>query len=490
VSEEASTGITNPAHPLADPIRVIVVDDEEAIGYCIREYFDGFSVTAFSDPRQALEALKKSFFDIAIVDYRMPYLSGLDLMIEARRSRSYHFGILLTAFADKDLLAQFISHNLIRVVLEKPLDLKSLKSVVDGAAEECRRAHQDRFAQENMRLHYEQLLADTFSAGAGLIGMDGGLRSIAESLRRFADSAENLLLTGETGTGKEALARAVHALSQRRSGPFVKVNCGAMPESLIESELFGYAKGAFSGAYQDRKGKVETANGGTLFLDEIAELKLELQSRLLHVVQDRVVERLGSNTSIRVDFRLISATNRDLPREVENGGFRRDLYHRISTLPLHIPPLRERMEDLPQFLDHYLSVFSRELNRGPLRISEAAMAVLQSYEWPGNVRELENVLKRSVILARPGQGTLDADLFAFLHGPGIPRRPLKDDDGRAAIEALCELLRRRSVNLKGIERLLLEELLRQFKGDVMAAARQTGVPKDKLYRLKQDGQRK
>ncbi len=460
--------------------RVLVVDDEEVIVESIRDYFDDRPVTAFCDPAEALEALRHGFFDIAIVDYKMPRLSGLDLLIEARKCNSYHYGILLSAYADKDLLERFISHNLIRLVLEKPLDLKQLREALDRAAEECQRHQQDLFEQEQRRLHYEQLLSDVLSPGHQIVGLQGGLKGIFDQVRRFAASDANVLITGETGTGKEVVARAVHALSTRCKGPFVKINCGAMPETLIESELFGHAKGAYSGAYQDRKGKVETAHGGTLFLDEIAELKPELQVRLLHVIQDRIIERLGSNAQIRVDFRLIAATNRDLRLEVSRGGFREDLYHRISTLPLQLPPLRQRIEDLPDFLAFYLEGLGRELHRGPLRISEGALRLLRAYDWPGNVRELENVLKRAVILARPGQDVLDEDLFSCLASP-TPSRGGEQDD---VFDALCDQLEHRAVDLKDLERRILERLLARHRGNIMETVRATGIPKDKLYRLK------
>ena len=461
--------------------RVLVVDDEEVIVESIRDYFDDRPVTAFCDPAQALQAMRESFFDIVVVDYKMPKLSGLDLLIEAKKSSSYHYGILLTAFADKDLLERFISHNLIRRVLEKPLDLKRLKEALDRAAEECRGFQHDLFEEEQRRLHYEQLLSDTISPGHRIIGMQGGLKAIVEQASRFAGTDANVLITGETGTGKEVIARAVHALSGRCKGPFVKINCGAMPESLIESELFGHAKGAFSGAYQDRKGKVETAHGGTLFLDEIAELKPELQVRLLHVIQDRVIERLGSNVPIRVDFRLITATNRDLRQEIGRGAFREDLYHRISALPLHMPPLRQRRDDVPEFLAYFLEAFGRELHRGPLRVSAGALRLLSAYEWPGNVRELENVLKRAVILARPGQDLLEEDLFACLTCPPITGASLD-----SVFDALCEQLDRRAFDLKDLENRLLGRLLERYRGNIMEAVRATGIPKDKLYRLKQE----
>ena len=459
--------------------KVLIVDDEPIIVESIKDYFQHLNITGFSDPARALKALKAEFFDVVFVDYRMPGLSGLDLLIEARRLSSYRFGVLLTAYADKDLLRQFINQNLIQRVLEKPLDLEELGRVLDDAILESERSRAAQVEVEELRRDYQKLMADPGSVLSRVVGSNAG---IAQSMRRaqqFAKTDENVLLTGETGTGKELFTRVIHTGSRRKNGPFVKINCGAIPESLIESELFGSTRGAFSGAYKDRKGKIEEAEGGTLFLDEVSELKLELQSRLLHVVQDKTVERVGSNRQIRVDFRLISASNRDLREESKKGSFREDLYFRLATLHLHLPPLRERTEDIPLLVDHFLDVFCMELNRRKPGIDSRVLDLLTGYAWPGNVRELENTVKRALIMTDPQAGTLPESSFEGVIGP--QESPASTVD--AALDLICGQLAEGPALLDTIEDKILEAVLRRAGGSVMEAVRQSGIPKDRFYRL-------
>ncbi|HTP58265.1 MAG TPA: sigma-54 dependent transcriptional regulator, partial [Spirochaetia bacterium] len=297
--------------------------------------------------------------------------------------------------------------------------------------------------------------------------------------RQFAATDENVLLTGETGTGKELFTRVIHAFSRRKSGPFIKINCGAIPESLIESELFGSARGAFSGAYRDRKGKIEESDGGTLFLDEVGELKLELQSRLLHVVQDKTVERVGSNRQIRVDFRLIAASNRDLREECRAGHFREDLYFRLATLHLHLPPLRERPEDIPLLVDHFLDVFCMELNRRKPGVEGCVLDRLTAYAWPGNVRELENAVKRALIMTDAQAKTIPETAFEGILAPFDSAASTMD----TALDLLCNQLQNKPALLDTIEDKILEAVLRKAGGSVMEAVRQSGIPKDRFYRL-------
>jgi DNA-binding NtrC family response regulator len=464
---------------LRQGVKVLIVDDEPIIVESIKEYFPDLSIVGFTDPTQALKALKSELFDIALVDYRMPGLSGLDLLIEARRVSAYRVGILLTAYADKDLLRQFINQDLIQKVLEKPLDMEELGRVLSEAIAECEQTHAAQVEVEELRRNYQKLMADPGGVLSRVVGSNAGMSQAMQRARQFAATDENVLLTGETGTGKELFTRVIHAFSRRKSAPFIKINCGAIPESLIESELFGSARGAFSGAYRDRKGKIEEADGGTLFLDEVGELKLELQSRLLHVVQDKTVERVGSNRQIRVDFRLIAASNRDLREECRAGRFREDLYFRLATLHLHLPPLRERREDIPLLVDHFLDVFCMELNRRKPGVEANVLDRLAAYAWPGNVRELENTVKRALIMTDSQADTVPETAFEGTLVPGESATGTVD----TALDLICSQLQNKPALLDTIEDKILEAVLRKAGGSVMEAVRQSGIPKDRFYRL-------
>jgi DNA-binding NtrC family response regulator len=459
--------------------KVLIVDDEPIIVESITDYFQHLNIIGFSDPAQALQALSSEFFDVLLVDYRMPGLSGLDLLIEARRLSAYRFGVLLTAYADKDLLRQFINQNLIQKVMEKPLDMEELGRVLDAAILESEQSRVAQVEVEELRRDYQKLMADPGSVLSRVVGSNAGIAQSMQLAQQFAKTNENILLTGETGTGKELFTRVIHTCSPRKNRAFVKINCGAIPESLIESELFGSARGAFSGAYRDRKGKIEEADGGTLFLDEVSELKLELQSRLLHVVQDKTVERVGSNRQIRVDFRLVSASNRDLRQESKKGRFREDLYFRLATLHLHLPPLRERKQDIPLLVDHFLDVFCMEFNRRKPGIEARVLDQLVRYAWPGNVRELENTIKRALIMTDPQVRTLPESAFEGVITPQESAISTVD----SALDLICEQLQDGPALLDTIEDKILEAVLRRAGGSVMEAVRQSGIPKDRFYRL-------
>ncbi len=465
----------------SEMLSILYVDDERIICESVKDYFEDLDLHVFDDPTKALESLRRRPFDIVVVDYRMPKLSGLDLLIEAKKSNSYCYGILLTAYADTELLEQFINRNLIRKVLEKPVDLEYLRTVLMEAGEEC----------EAQRLREEALEGQDFfrtlisgrrepKLPRRILGAAGGLRKVFLTAQRFAESDENILITGETGTGKEVVARLIHSMSPRARRAFVKINCGSIPESLIESELFGFSKGAFSGASHDKPGRIELANGGTLFLDEVAELKPELQTRLLAVVQDKVVERLGGTEETPVDFRLIAATNRNLEEAMASGQFREDLYFRLSTLPLHVAALREYRDDIDEFVDELIATGSEEMNRRPPTVTEAALAHLRNYPWPGNIRELENVISRVLILLEKGKSQVELSDVSFLRPSGT----INGSRIQSAIAPFVDLLVEGSHSIDELEHYVLEATLKRYDGDVMETVRATGVPKDRFYRLK------
>jgi DNA-binding NtrC family response regulator len=458
--------------------RIMAVDDEKIILESIKDYLYEFNVNTFIDSRQALDELKNNYYDIIIVDYKMPEVSGLELLIESRKSNSYFYGILLTAYADKELLEEFINQNLIKKIIEKPLKLSILKKLITDAIKDCKKKREEEEEVNKFKAYYENILAESNYLNRKIIGMETSLRPVFEKIIHTAKTNENILITGETGTGKEIIARAVHSMSKRKDKPFVKINCGAIPEHLIESELFGYCKGAFTGASSDKSGKIELANSGTLFLDEIGELKPDMQTRLLHVIQDKQLERLGSNKVIDVDFRLVSATNKNLKDFVHKNLFREDLFYRIETIPIQIPPLRERLNDLNSLIKYFLEIFSKELNKKNIAIDSEAVEKLKEYSWPGNIRELENVIKRAIILLPDNQYVIHEDQFFYL---SLSRKE-NNNNFNDLIDQISKLIINKKHSLKETEKLILNSILDNFNGNVMDAVRNTNIAKNKFYR--------
>jgi two-component system response regulator AtoC len=458
---------------------IMVVDDEEIILSSIRDYLSDYRISTFQEPGAARSELSNNFYDIIVCDFRMPGINGLDLLTEAKEKKAYHYGILLTAYADKDMLQDFINRNVIEKVIEKPLKLKVLKDVIDSALEECARDRQFEKSINQMKILCEEAFRGLDYLNDKIIGIDGGLKDVFRKVKYIAKTNENVLITGETGTGKEAIARAIHFSSDRKDDPFVKINCGAIPESLIESELFGYMKGAFSGAYTTKSGKIELADGGTLFLDEIGELNYNMQTRLLHVVQEKRVERLGSTKSIGVNFRLISATNRNLETLMRENRFREDLYYRISTFPIHIPPLRERQEDITSLVEYLIKKYGRELGYADVSIDAKALNRLKMYTFPGNIRELENIIKRAILLLDKREKLIiKEDSFEYLfysHESDI-------SSYNRAIDIIKESILERRNDLKAVEREIINQILTSFNGNIMEAVRHSGIPKDRFYR--------
>ncbi|MBN2078521.1 MAG: sigma-54-dependent Fis family transcriptional regulator [Spirochaetes bacterium] len=458
--------------------RIMVVDDEEIILDSIKDYLGDYAIRVFQKPEEASRDMEENNYDIIVSDYKMPGMNGLDFLSAAREKDAYLYGILLTAYADKDLLGQFIDRDVIRKVLEKPLRLEILKDAIDQGIEECRAMREERDRTANLEIVCREAFKGLDFLNDIIIGIDGGLREVFKKVEYIAPTNENVLITGETGTGKEVVARAIHFSSARKDCPFIKINCGAIPDTLIESELFGYVRGAFSGAQRDKPGKIELARGGTLFLDEIGELQPDMQTRLLHVVQERRIERLGSNASIDVDFRLISATNRNLENAIREKRFREDLYYRINTFPIHIPPLRERDADLPLLIAYLASKYTRELGYNKIFIDDTAVEKLKGYAWPGNIRELENVIKRAMLLRGADGGAITADDFAYLFqdAGGVE---LSYD---CAIDVIKESILSTQSDLKTVEREIINSILAHFDGNVMEAVKHSGIPKDRFYR--------
>jgi two-component system response regulator PilR (NtrC family) len=371
--------------------RILIVDDERSIRELLEIFLkkDGFNVTGVRSAEEALTLLKSSDFDLIISDIKMPDMSGIDLL---RRLRETSFGgqfILLTAFASAETAIQALKMGAFDYILKTENFIEELKLVVYSALENRR------LREENVYLRRE--FRKVHGMG-NLIGKSKNMQELFKMIEVVSATNSTVLITGESGTGKELVAKAIHLNSPRAEEAFVSVNCGAFTETLLESELFGYVKGAFTGATANKKGLFEVADKGTIFLDEVGDTSLAMQVKLLRVLQERTLRRVGGTEEIPVDLRIIAATNRDLSEMVAESQFREDLFYRISVIPLELPPLRHRRDDIPLLADHFLSRLNSTMGKKIDRLSDEALKKIESYDWPGNVRELENAMERAFIL--------------------------------------------------------------------------------------------
>ena len=369
--------------------RVLVVDDEEGIRTFVAAVLEGegYKVTLAADGREAADLLERESFHLMITDLKMPRLDGMGLLRLVSASQPEMEVVVLTAHGTLQSAVEAMKLGAFDY-LTKPLSGPDELRVVAARALE-RRALRD--TGQRLAAHHEEL--------GGMVAEDPVMRDVVAQVRKVARTDATVLLLGESGTGKEVAARAIHGLSTRADGPFVAVNCAVLSEHLIESEMFGHEKGAFTGATETRRGRFELADGGTLFLDEVAELRPGLQAKLLRVLEERSFERVGGSRVIEVDIRLVAATNRDLTAELAGGRLREDLYHRLAVFPIRLPPLRERPGDVLPLAAHLLGRIARQIKTGQLFLDETARAALFAHRWPGNVRELANVLERAAILA-------------------------------------------------------------------------------------------
>lgn len=371
---------------------ILVIDDETTQREALAGYLEkqGFQVLTADSGRSGMELFQQQPADLILTDFRMPDLDGMGVLEQARQINPEVEVVMITAYGSVsgavDAMQQGAFHY-----LEKPVDLDELDEVVERALERRHRTSENRALQKQARERMEF---------AGIIAVDPVMEAALNVAARAAVSRATVLITGESGTGKELVARAIHAASPRADGPFVPVNCAALSENLLESELFGHEKGAFTGADRMRKGRFEQADGGTLFIDEVGDIPPVAQVKLLRVLQERTFERVGGNQPIQVDVRLVAATNRDLTAMVQEGSFREDLFYRLNVVTVELPPLRCRRKDIPALLDHFLARFARENDKEIQDFSREAMERLMRYEYPGNVRELQNIVERAVVMAR------------------------------------------------------------------------------------------
>ncbi|MEA2564363.1 MAG: two-component system, NtrC family, response regulator PilR [Acidobacteriota bacterium] len=377
---------------MSERARLLVVDDESSIVDFLSLLFEeeGYAVETASSVTEARKALTGRSFDLILCDVMMPDGSGLDILKEAKSGENNGPAVvMMTAYTSTKTAIEAMKSGAADYI-SKPFDVEELKIVVLKALE------REQLAEENIYLRRELEQKYTFN---NIIGKSPRMQAIFSLVERIARTSSTVLIHGESGTGKELIARAIHFASPRTNRRFLSLNCGAMPENLLESELFGHERGAFTGAVREKKGLFQEADRGTLFLDEIGEMTPTMQVKLLRAIQERVVRKVGGTEEETVDVRIIAATNQDLETRLTTGEFREDLYYRINVLPIHLPPLRQRREDVPLLVDFFLQKYCRQMELPPRQISVEAMHVLESYDWPGNVRELENLIERILALS-------------------------------------------------------------------------------------------
>jgi two-component system nitrogen regulation response regulator NtrX len=383
---------------------ILIVDDEpgvrSALGGVLRD--EGYSVDTVDSGEACLQRLAGHTYDVVLLDIWLPGMDGLATLTRMRERQFDAQVVIISGHGNVESAVRAIKMGAFDFV-EKPLSLEKTMLVVRNAL------RQRSLEAENL------VLRAKVEAQHLMIGESYGMARLRDQVATAAPTNGRVLIFGENGTGKELVARNIHAMSRRRSGPFVEVNCAAIPEELIESELFGHVRGAFTGAVADRRGKFEVAHGGTIFLDEIGDMSLKTQAKVLRVLQEQVMEAVGSSTQIRVDARVLAATNKDLPTEIRAGRFREDLYFRLNVVPISVPPLRERLEDIPLLADHFMAILAREYGRLPKTFEADAVIALQRYKWPGNVRELRNLVERLMIMV-PGDRVSSRDLSFLEHG--------------------------------------------------------------------------
>ncbi|MBK9713084.1 MAG: sigma-54-dependent Fis family transcriptional regulator [Kouleothrix sp.] len=413
---------------------------------------EGYEVKGVESGTAVLELLKADHdFGLLLMDLQMPGLNGLELIERLRKDSNDIPIILITAHGTSSVAIRAMQIGAYDY-LQKPFDIDEVLVVVRRLFEHQALASRVRSLEERAELRER------------MIGRSPAMSQIYKTIGRVAASEASVLITGETGTGKELAANLIHQNSDRRSGPMIKVNCAALPETLIESELFGHEKGAFTGAVAQRKGRFEQAHKGTIFLDEVGEITLPVQKKLLRVLQEGEIERVGGTGVIKVDVRVLAATNRDLLEEVRQNNFREDLYYRLNVINLHMPPLRERRSDIPVLVEHFLDKYRYKPAAPPTKISEEALELLEKYDWPGNVRQLENEIERAVVLS---QGNVIVSHYLNLSQHGIPTQ----------IDLATRVRNREPLSsvLAEVERVMLYEALRQSDGDEGDAAQRLGL---------------
>jgi two-component system response regulator AtoC len=442
-------------------VHILIVDDEEIVRESLASWLgeDGYEVGVAENGARALERLPEKEWNLAMVDLKMPGMDGIELMDEIRKVKPETIVMIMTAYATVDTAVQAMKKGAYDYIV-KPFNPEDLSMTIRKIIEHQKLVKENLYLRKELKKQYR--LHDMVSKNHKMI-------EIFELVKTVAKSNSIVLVQGESGTGKELLSRAIHMESPRRDEPFVTVSCAALTETLLESELFGHEKGAFTGADQAKSGKIELAKDGTLFLDEIGDISLKLQMDLLRVIEQREFRRVGGTQLTPITSRIIAATNRDLAKAIEEGKFREDLYYRINVISVYIPPLRERKEDIPLLVEHFLDRFNIEMGKTVDGLAESAMRLLMDYGWPGNARELRNVIERAMVVAK-GRMILDADL-SLPQPAGVSGA--QDSRGKSLSEVEKEHIRQvlaanrwnivRSAQVLGIDRVTLYNKIRKYE---------------------------
>ena len=439
--------------------RLLIVDDELSVRDSLAKWFteEGYGVTTAENANEALTRVAQQSFDVALVDIKMRGTDGIELQRRLHEIYPDMLVIIMTGYASVETAVAALKNGAYDYV-NKPLDPDEIAHLVSKAM-----SHR-RTQQENALL--KETVAE-IARPSEIVGQGTAMKRIFDAIETVAPTDATVLVTGESGTGKELVARAIHAGSARRYHPLVVIHCGALTETLLESELFGHEKGAFTGAQYRKKGKFEIAEGGTVFLDEIGDISLKTQTDLLRVLQEREIVRVGGNQTVKVDFRVVAATNRNLEQLIEDGRFRPDLYYRLNVFHIELPPLRERREDIPALADHFVRKFSSEMGKRITRISPPAMNVLQQYNWPGNVRELENAVERAMVVAQEPE-LRESDFTLKTKTSPVPEtggaRSLEEVERGHILHVLdeCGGNQTRAAEALGIDRVTLHHKLKRY----------------------------
>jgi DNA-binding NtrC family response regulator len=452
------------------PITVLIVDDEELLVKSCGQILasEGYTVFTEGRGRNALEVVRRQRPDIVLTDLNLPDTDGLALLKEIKRLAPETLVVMITGFATVDSSVEAIRAGAYDYI-PKPFTATQLRILIGRAAQQVKLVRDNASLRDQLKKHY---------SFENIIGTSDSIQKVFSVVSRVAPTDASVFISGESGTGKELIARALHANSRRSGRPFMAINCAALPDHLLESELFGHEKGSFTGADQQRRGLLEVASGGTFFMDEISEMSMELQAKLLRVIQERKIRRVGGEGEIPIDVRWVSATNRDPEQAVREGALRQDLLYRLNVVPVKLPPLRHRREDIPALAQHFLRRYAQEYDRDNLRFSAEAMRVLSDYEWPGNVRELQNMVERIVSLCLPGQEILSEDLPEELSVRGVV-------NGRSAVSYSAELPFHDAKNdaITVFEKEYLSDLLKRHNGNISQAARTAGIDRKTIHRM-------